>query len=219
MQAPKELTLSVLEDVRRRIIRRISRSVSQHAGKRCKAPRRIYIAFGEHPAAGVCVCVCSSKLDSSGLVVLLLRFLFAYMVMGVFVRLLACLPIRVSLCFFGWLLVSMCACVFFGTLRHIFVSYSHFGRLFCALLALWGALRLHCNAWGSTLPPLVTYFCMFFRTWWDLGAQFVDLWVRLGTFGVHFNVFLWLCGRILGPFFGFSGYASKKNQKRREKRS
>ena len=71
----------------------------------------IYVAFGEHPAAGVCVCVCSSKLDSSGLVVLLLRFLFVEVVMGVFVRLLACLPIRVSLCFFGWLLVSMCVLV------------------------------------------------------------------------------------------------------------
>ena len=32
---------------------------------------RIYVAFGEHPAAGVCVCVCSSKL-----VVLLLGCLF-----------------------------------------------------------------------------------------------------------------------------------------------
>ena len=30
----------------------------------------------EHPAAGVCVWVCSLKLDSSGLLVLLLRFLF-----------------------------------------------------------------------------------------------------------------------------------------------
>ena len=72
MQARKELTLSVLEDVSRRKF---------DAGPNTpvevlKAPRRIYVAFGEHPAAGVCVCVCSSKLDSSGLVVLLLRFLF-----------------------------------------------------------------------------------------------------------------------------------------------
>ena len=143
--------------------------------------------------------------------------------MGVFVRLFACLPIRVSLCFFGWLvgwlLVSMCACVFFGTLRHIFVSYSHFGRPFCAFLALWGALRLHCNAWGSTLPPLVTYFCMFFVLGGTLGLSLLICGLRLGTFGVHFGVFLWLCGRILGPFFGFSGNASKKGQKRREKGS
>ena len=65
VQAPKELTLSVLRDVSRRI----ERNGTQHAGKRCKAPRRIYVAFGEHPAAGVCVCVCSLKQDSSGIVV------------------------------------------------------------------------------------------------------------------------------------------------------
>ena len=73
MQARKELTLSVLEDVSRGL------STSGLPTRRLevlKAPRRIYVAFGEHPAAGVCVCVCSSKLDSSGLVVLLLRFLF-----------------------------------------------------------------------------------------------------------------------------------------------
>ena len=143
--------------------------------------------------------------------------------MGVFVRLFACLPIRVSLCFsgwlVGWLLVSMCACVFFGTSRHIFVSYSHFGTHFWTFLALWEALRLHCNAWGSTLPPLVTYFCMFFVLGWTLELGLLICGLRLGTFGVHFNVFLWLCGRILGPFFGCSGNASKKGQKRREKRS
>ena len=38
VQAPKELTLSVLRDVSRRI----ERNGAQHAGKRCKAPRRIY---------------------------------------------------------------------------------------------------------------------------------------------------------------------------------
>ena len=72
VQALKELTLSVLEDVSRGL------STSGHPTRRLevlKAPRRIYVAFGEHPAAGVCVCVRSSKLDSSGLVVL--WFLFA----------------------------------------------------------------------------------------------------------------------------------------------
>ena len=140
--------------------------------------------------------------------------------MGVFVRLFACLPIRVSLCFFGcWLLVSMCACVFFGTLRNIFVSYSHFGKHFWAFLALWEALRLHCNAWGSTLPPLVTYFCMFFVLGGTLGLSLLIFGLRLGTFGVHFGVFLRLSGQTLGSFFGFSGNASKKGQKRREKGS
>ena len=37
-QAPKELTLSVL----RNVSRRIEKNISQHAGKRCKALRRIY---------------------------------------------------------------------------------------------------------------------------------------------------------------------------------
>ena len=136
------------------------------------------------------------------------------MVMRVFVRLLACLPIRVYLCFFGWLVV---ACVFLNTLRHIFMSYSHFGRPFFAFLALWGALRLHCNAWGSTLPPLVTYFCMFFVLGGTLGLSLLICGLRLGTFGVHFGVFLWLCGRILGPFFGFLETLRKRVKKKKKK--
>ena len=94
----------------------------------------------------------------------------------------------------GWLLVSMCACVFFGTLRHIFVSYSHFGKPFWAFLALWGGLRLHCNALGSTLPPLVTSFCMFFVLGGTLGLSLLIFGLRLGTFGVNFGVFLRLSG-------------------------
>ena len=138
--------------------------------------------------------------------------------MGVFVRLLACLPIRVSLCFFGWLVVGVyvCLCVFKHFAAHFHVLFD-FGGPFFAFLALWGALRLHCNAWGSTLPPLVTYFCMFFVLGGTLGLSLLICGLRLDTFGVFFGVFLWLCGRILGPFFGFSGNASKKGQKRREK--
>ena len=144
--------------------------------------------------------------------------------MGVFVRLLACLPIRVSLCFFGWLVgwlvvgVYVCLCVFKQFAGH-FMSYSHFVMPFFDFLALRGALRLHCNAWGSTLPPLVTYFCMFFVLGGTLGLSLLICGVRLGTFGVHFSVFLWVCGRILGSFFGFSGNDSKKRQKRGEKGS
>ena len=137
--------------------------------------------------------------------------------MGVFVRLFACLPIRVSLCFFGWLLVSMCACVFLSTLRHIFMSYSHFGRPFFAFLALWGALRLHCNAWGSTLPPLVTYFCMFFVLGGTLGLSLLICGLRLGTFGVHFRVFLWLRGRFLAPFSGFLETPRKRVKQKRKR--
>ena len=99
------------------------------------------------------------------------------------------------------------------------MSYSHFGMPFFAFLALWGALRLHCNAWGSTLPPLVTYFCMFFVLGGTLGLSLLICGLRLGTFGVHFGVFLWLCGRILGRFFGFYGNASKNGKKGGEKGS
>ena len=119
----------------------------------------------------------------------------------------------------GWLcgcMVCVCLCVF-RHLRHIFMSYSHFGRPFFAFFALWGALRLHCNAWGSTLPPLVTYFCMFFVLGGTLGLSLLICGLRLGTFGVHFSVFLWVCGRILGPFFGFSGNASKRVEKEEKK--
>ena len=122
----------------------------------------------------------------------------------------------------GCLVGCWCLCVLvcvFGTLRRIFPSYSHFGKVFCAFLALWRTLRLHCNAWGSAVPPLVTYFCMFFVLGGTLALSLLICGLRWGTFGVHFGVFLWLCGRILGPFFGFSGNASKKGQKRREKGS
>ena len=80
------------------------------------------------------------------------------MCMWVFIGLFGCLLIRVSLCFLGWLVVSMCFCMFFGTLQYIFVPCLHFGKRFCAFLVLWGALGLHCNTWGSTLPALVNIF-------------------------------------------------------------
>ena len=136
-----------------------------------------------------------------------------------FVCLLVCRFVSPFVSLVGWLLVFMCACVFLSTLRHIFRSYSHFVTPFFAFLALWGALRLHCNAWGSTLPPLVTYFCMFFVLGGTLGLSLLICGLRLAIFGVHFGVFLWLCGRILVPFFGFSENTSKKHQKRREKES
>ena len=120
---------------------------------------RIYVAFGEHPAAGVCVCVCSLKLDSSGLVVRV--FVCVNVCVGVcsFVSLFA--DSRLSL--FPWLVGclgvwSMCAFVFFGTCGTFSCFVSTVGNLFCVFLALWGALGLHCNTWGSTLPALVDIF-------------------------------------------------------------
>ena len=91
------------------------------------------------------------------------------------------------------------------------------GCLFFAFLALWGALRLHCNAWGSTLPPLVTYFCMFLRTWWDLGAQFVDLWAPFGhLWGPFWCIFVALWP-ILGLFSGFLETPRKRVKKEEKK--
>ena len=88
---------------------------------------------------------------------------------------------------------------------------------FFAFLALWGPLRLHCNAWASTLPSLVTYCCMFFVLGGTLGLSLLICGLRLGTFGVHFGVFLWLCGRILGPFSGFLETPRKRNKKEEKK--
>ena len=72
---------------------------------------------------------------------------------------------------------------------------------------------------GAHFATLGDLFLHVFRTWWDLGAQFVDLGACSCTFGVHFGVFLWLCDQILGPFFGFSGNASKKGKKEEKKLS
>ena len=68
------------------------------------------------------------------------------MVMGVFVRLLACLPIRVSLCFFGWLVVGVyvCLCVF-----------KHFAAHFHVLFALWDAFLLFLH-FGGPCDSIVT---------------------------------------------------------------
>ena len=53
--------------------------------------------------------------------------------MGVFVRLLACLPIRVSLCLFGWLVVGVYVCLY---------VFKHFAAQFHVLFALWDAFFL-----------------------------------------------------------------------------
>ena len=151
----------------------------------------------------------------SGLVVCLCKCVWGCLL----VRLLVCGFVSPFVSFVGWLFVSMCACVFFGTLLHICVHYYHFGKPFCAFLALRGALRFHCNAWSSTLPPLVIHFHMFFVLGGALALSLLIFGLRLGIFGVHFGVFFRLSGRTLGPCFGFSGNASKKSKKRKEKES
>ena len=78
--------------------------------------RRLRQAAGR---GSVCVCVCNSKLDFSGLVVMVL----------------ACVDVHVSVCSFvwlfcslfpwlvGWLVLFVSACVFFGNLRYMFMFY------------------------------------------------------------------------------------------------
>ena len=128
MQASKGVTLLALEDVSRSF----STSGRPTRGQEVlNAPRRIYVAFGEHSARGVCVCVCSSKL-----VVLLLGCLFVCAICS-FVCLFGCLLIRVSLYFFGWLAVCVYVCL---------LVVWHVAAYFRALLALWGTvLRLSCT--------------------------------------------------------------------------
>ena len=118
----------------------------------------------------------------------------------------------------GWLVVGVyvCLCVFKHFAAHFHVLFA-VCEAFFAFLALRGALRLHCNAWGSTLPPLVTYFCMFFVLGGTLGLSLLICGLRLGTFGVHFGVFLWLCGRTLGPFSGFLEMPRKRLKKGEKK--
>ena len=96
--------------------------------------------------------------------------------MGVFVRLFACLPIRVSLCFFGWLVGWLvgcwCLCVLvcfsalcntfsclIRTLGNLFVIFLHFGGLCDSIVTL-----------GAHFATLGDLFLHVFRSWWDLGA-------------------------------------------------
>ena len=58
---------------------------------------------------------------------------------------------------------------------------------------------------------------MFFVLGGTLGLSLLICGLRLGTFGVHFGVFLWLCGRILGPFFGFLETPRKRVKKEEKK--
>ena len=109
------------------------------------APRRIYVAFDEHPAAGDCVCVCSLKLDSSGLVVSVFVCVNMYVGVYSFVSLFA--DSRLSL--FPWLVGclgvwSMCVLVCFSALA------AHFH----ALLALLEPLLYFSYTLGGPGTPL-----------------------------------------------------------------
>ena len=100
---------------------------------------RIYVAFGEHPAAGVRVCVCSSKLDSSGLVVRRVSICVnVYVGVCSLVRLFA--DSRLSL--FPWLVVwvyGLCVLVCFSApAAHFRGLLAHLETLLCFSCTLGG---------------------------------------------------------------------------------
>ena len=88
----------------------------------------------------LCLCL---KFEDIGFVVRVFVCLF-----GLF----GCLLIRVSLCFLGslvgWLVVSMCFCLFFGTLRHNLAPRLHLGKRFFAFLVF---VFVFGGGWDSTV--------------------------------------------------------------------
>ncbi len=130
---------------------------------------RIYVAFGEHPAAGVCVCVCSSKL----------------LCVCVFVRLFVSLCPSLFLWLVGWLVV--CGYMVFllclapwGTFWYVF--FCNLGEFFMCVLHLW-------RPWGSIVAPGAPFWDP-----WATCCRFSSLFVALGlnfdTPGLHL-VTLW----------------------------
>ena len=155
---------------------------------------RIYVAFGEHPAAGVCVCVCSLKLDSSGLVVKVFVGVCSFVSLFADSRL-SLFPCLVG-CFGVW---SMCACVFFVICGTFSPFVTIFGDIFCVFLAV---QRL----WDSIVTlgaPLCHLWWMFLVLGGVLSPSLLIFDLRLGALGYHFDVFLRLWGRTLAPFSTF----------------
>ena len=114
---------------------------------------RIDVVFGEHPIAGVCVCIRSSKR-----VVLMSGWLFICMcVCGcLYVCVSVCLVVRFVSIFVsvvGWLVVWLADRVHVGLSWH-FATHVH--ALFTLSgAALWGALRFHWNTGGFIFSPSV----------------------------------------------------------------
>ena len=140
---------------------------------------RIYVAFGEHPAAGVCVCVCSSKL----------------LCVCVFVRLF------VSLCpsCFLWLVGCLWSYGFsslFGSLGHLLVClFAIWVSFLCVCFAFVGTLSSNVAPGAPFRVPWITC-CCFFALSGPLGLNFVTPGLHLDTLWSHFGVFL---GPDLGP--------------------
>ena len=107
----------------------------------------------------------------------------------------------------GWLFVSICACVFSGTFRHIFVLINTFGDRVVLFLHFVGP-------WGSIYLTLGGKYSVFLMLGGTLRLNLLILGLTVGTLGVHFGVFLRLWGRTLDPFCDFSAKGTKKNRKR-----
>ena len=163
------------------------------------APRRIYIAFGEHLAAGVCVCVCSS----SGLVVRVFVCVNVYLGVCSLVWLFA--DSRLSL--FPWLvgclgLWSMYACVFFGTCGLFSCFVSTFEDFVC---------------FSCHFATLAKQFCRFFVLGGTLVLNFLILGLRLGALGSMLVYFYGSGPRHLTSFSTFLEKVRKWSKKGRKK--
>ena len=111
----------------------------------------------------------------------------------------------------------MCACVFLTlcgtfsrlirTLGGLFLLFLHFGGPCDSIVTL-----------GARFATLGDLFLHVFRTWWDLGAQFVDLWAPFGhLWGPFWCIFVALWpdpGSLFRVFWKRFGKGSKKKGKR-----
>ena len=153
---------------------------------------RIYVAFGEHPAAGVCVCVCSSKL----------------LCVCVFVRLFVSLCPSLLFWLVGWLVGWLVVCGYmvfllclapWGTFWCVFfASWVSFLCVFCIL----GTLGFQCGTRGKISSPLESMLLIFLLSG-PLGLNFVTP-VPFWHLGVPFWCLFHALGPDLGSLFHFS---------------
>ena len=119
MQAPKELTLSVLETLVEVFRRRVPNTVTGGAERTAADLRRLRRAPGR---GSLCLCL---QFEASGLVVRVFVCVCVFVCSFVCVFVWLCVDACLSLFpwLVGWLFVAICACVFSGIFRYIFVLY------------------------------------------------------------------------------------------------
>ena len=144
---------------------------------------RIYVAFGEHPAAGVCVCVCSSKL------------------LCVCVCSIVCFFVSLFVSLVGWLFVGIWFFCVVWSLGHLLVRFfCKLGEFFMCVLHLW-------RPWGSIVAPGAPFWepwatcCRFFKLFVALGLNFDTPGLHLVTLWRPFWCLIW--GGTLDPLATF----------------